>query len=231
MRVKSYKDWNTFHRFLLNYASKPKEERDRLLFRGHAQQGWPLVATLDRHRRFRDDADRAGYYDRLRDEFRLEVIRLPAAPGPPPDGDALELLARHHGVPSPIIDWTASPYVAAFFAFEGAAVDQTDDVAILVFDQARYRPAAGDEGLIVIDSPELIRLNRRALQQQGAFTRVLTARQPLEELLGDALSKITIPAGSRAIALADLDAMAINPTTMFADLDGAARTAIYRVSR
>ena len=31
---------------------------------------------------------------------------------------------RHHGFPSPLLDWTLSPYIAAFFAFNEAHDDK-----------------------------------------------------------------------------------------------------------
>ena len=37
---------------------------------------------------------------------------------------------RHHGFPSPLLDWTRSPYVAGFFAFQPHVVSKDDRVAI-----------------------------------------------------------------------------------------------------
>ncbi|HWE37852.1 MAG TPA: FRG domain-containing protein [Isosphaeraceae bacterium] len=210
----------------------PKDTRARFLFRGHASFEYQLVTTLDRERPFQDDRLRQHFYQDMLAEFWREAMQQVSIRDELPAGDALELLARHHGVPSPILDWTESPYIAAFFAFESSkrlwppATSGGHSIAIFVLDLMAFDP---DRGVTMIEDRELIRFNRRALRQRGRFARVETIQQPVEEILSGALTKIIVPAQFRSIALADLDAMTINAANLFADLDGAARTARFRL--
>jgi hypothetical protein len=50
---------------------------------------------------------------------------------PPPAYECLAYL-RHHGFPSPLLDWTSSLYVAAYFAFSQPVGDH---VAIFIFSE------------------------------------------------------------------------------------------------
>src|SRR4051812_15361791 len=113
MKTITYQSWNGFHKFLRDYSGLERSRRQSLLFRGHADAGWELETTLDRHRKFSDDAERAEYYGRLLSEFQLEGLRLSTGFDLTIKDDAFEFLARHHGIPSPILDWSSTPYVSA----------------------------------------------------------------------------------------------------------------------
>ncbi|HYM99687.1 MAG TPA: FRG domain-containing protein [Aestuariivirgaceae bacterium] len=108
--------------------------RRQIIFRGHNDARWPLVPTLDRYRRFTSDDDREQTFGNLLRRFRREMLHVDESDKWMLLGNALELMARHHGLPTPLLDWTESPYIAAFFAFSGVAPDASQ-VAIWMLDR------------------------------------------------------------------------------------------------
>jgi hypothetical protein len=222
------RDWKDFHKqFLFAYAAQDLDRRNQLLFRGQADSRWRLRTTLDRYREFSDDLVRARHYDEiLLPAFRREAICMFPSPSALPQGLGFELLARHHRLPSPFLDWTESPYIASFFAFDDVTKGTGPKVAIWVLDCARF--IFEGAGIELINDREELRFNPRALRQRGQFTRIRTIRQPLEAILGGALTKITIDASGKGDALASLDEMGINAAGLYSDLDGVAKTVTYR---
>src|SRR5205085_699760 len=94
---------------------------DQFLFRGQRDYSWELESSFDRWYRitYGGHGDRVDVARKLLDAFKEEAVRqdLTAA-----DTAEVEVMAvaRHYGLPTRLLDWSLSPYVAAFFALNEA---------------------------------------------------------------------------------------------------------------
>jgi len=220
MKTKKLKSWLEFQSKVVDpFCTHDNKKGVPLWFRGQCNSAWTLQTTLDRYKVFSSDLERSRIYRNLLRSFREEIVGIDA--NRIPDGDGLELLARHHGLPSTLLDWSRSPYVAAFFAFE-TALDRTGPEFVSIWALDCEKIAVADE-IELIEDRKLLWYNHRALEQAGVFIRVNSVLKPTEEFLESALANYDIPADDARIAMRYLEAMNINARILFRDLDGAAR--------
>ncbi len=148
-------------------------------------------------------------------------------------------LGQHFGLATPLVDWTRSPFAAAYFAFEEVGSDSTlhrviyglDRLAVeRANDALEEEPIEGRTPAIEFVEP-LSDENQRLVSQSGLFTRApigvpvdLWVPRFFAGSRAAILLRIKIPDADRLGCLGTLDRMNINHLSLFPDLAGASRS-------
>ena len=132
------KTLNSWKRFV-DFVKDTQKSCGTLIYRGQANADWKVTSTLDRlEQRFPDKPNlekndwhyfKCPRVDRVRQLERFKEMargRL-AFHIPETEEDEWWALAQHHGMATPMLDWTYSPFVALYFAFEEETCSCNED--------------------------------------------------------------------------------------------------------
>jgi hypothetical protein len=225
------------------------------LFRGHGDASWSLDTTLDRF-----FSNKVSLYRYYRLALVLAKPRLEAFTGTRWNVPSIEeyegwlstceglnfysykaydylAYLRHHGFPSPLLDWSQSPYVAAFFAFRHLIPGATH-VAVYAYQQC-----PGVARITSSDVPAIHQLgpyvsaHKRHFMQQSQYTICTeiddngvinyTSHEDVVKLADpnqDLMWKFLIPVDERRKALLHLNRMNINAFSLFGSEDSLVET-------
>ena len=188
------KSWQEFvaqveemHLERINLAKKSNYTVPELFYRGQPDAGLKLETTLERA--IKGEISVFKYYAfvsiiKCKIEIAtgrtwliptLEEVQKSLESGHPllfgfPGYEYLAYL-RHHGFPSPLLDWSRSPYVAALFAMEHPPQEKINSVSVYIYHGSRNGFRCGDVNSPSILSPgSYVNTHKRHYLQQSEYT-------------------------------------------------------------
>lgn len=228
-------------------------------FRGEVSAHWPLVSSLTR--RLQSFCPDPLLWP-LRESRALRVFRRKAhiyVQDANVLANTLRCLAlmQHHGAPTRLLDFTKSPYVAAFFALEEA----TEDAAVYALntpvlwsarpqfnhgltrdlidprDPGNFEKYFLNNELPILWFGEPTEMDRRLVAQSGLFVIPGVLDRPIDAILQEyeaatdapLIVKYVLPRSLRTKAMDALYRMNVTQGSLFPDLEGLARSTAYEL--
>lgn len=223
MKEIELRDWEHFR----EYVSEEFGGKIGYVFRGHADRDWKLESTLTRLGQRVSGEITSESLDAVQlKTFRLRIRGL-RGPNPQPlDDNGLWSLGQHHGLCTPLLDWTESVYIAAYFAFENLDSCRSNFRTIYALNRLKLMADMSkmqEEGIEFLEP--LHDDNNRVISQAGLFTKIPTGSD-LESWLKQRglehhLIKLHIEDDNRLDAINDLRLMNITGSSIYPDLHGA----------
>lgn len=227
-----------------------------VLFRGHSRATWNLDTTLERFgKKYLDIEECVRYLSKVKPgveaytdryfSFHYKNNKTTGHAFPLSQVAFIEgqyefmVYLRHHGFPTPLLDWSRSLYVAAYFAC--ADLEHEEDSALYMYVEDLGHGKGGLVGAPEVASlGQYVSAHKRHFNQQSEYTACIAkiddkwCFHPHEAALGsasgrhDRLEKALIPAKLRRELLRKLDAMNINAFSLFGTEEALMETLAFR---
>jgi hypothetical protein len=237
VRVVTLISWQQFHQEVHDLKSTRG-----YVWRGQRKDedsGWFLQSSFDRSVKCRDQQDRTQKLKKHLRNFK-GVMNKSYPNALPPDDIDIWALGQHYGLKTPLLDWTLSPYIAAYFAFvERIKQDDRDDNYRYVYAlsrtlerlQSKRKKAkqvlSSDRSVPFID--QLPYSNPRFRAQEGILTKAFqgndiwkyvqsfSRKRPSEVII----VKFRIPTKDREECLSELHSKHIDHANLLLDFHDA----------
>lgn len=185
MCIHNLESWEQFVEFVKN----PRLSWPTLIYRGHGNADWKVESTLDRlEKRYPTKPNLSGSnppeFDVPRVDRKTQLRRFKEfARGRlvrdiPGSDDEWWALAQHHGLATPMLDWTYSPFVALYFAFEmetchcGNKLSEPKERAVFALAHHLVLENVKDKGIAPRPFVPTSHANYRLTNQGGLFLRM-----------------------------------------------------------
>jgi hypothetical protein len=213
---------------IFDVASKYSQS-DIVLYRGQSDD-WELLPRFARLAKARDLREPVKLERELLASFQAMSVPYLAPPAiPESDWDWLAL-ARHHGLPTRLLDWTSNPFVALWFAVEGGVKEDAHPV-LLALDAAKENMKEPSSGTSVFDLRRTYLFRPRHIARQIAaqsawfsvhkYTESKAGYVPLERIstFKGSVTSHPIKPSSVGSILKELKLLGFDSFSLFPDLD------------
>ena len=230
--------WNKFKKIAFDGIA----EGGSFIYRGQSDATWTLKSSIFRTDIVSTPPDIIGYVNYILPQIQEPVEAWSDRTWNLSDYHGLaEFIAflQHNGFPTPLLDFTVSPYIAAYFAFEG--VDhfspKSKEVSIYRFNRTLWAEKFPDKTDIADTSEKVsvimpyVRGNHKMSQQQGLFlysniSDIDAYIRSHEEFHGQYLCKYVIDVFERPVVIKELSLMGVSAVQLNPSIESVCKKAL-----